>query len=58
MAVRDGPKAAAQFGWVRWFLTDVIGLKRIGVVRADGVSGHKSSKRVQCGEPNKTHKIG
>src|ERR1017187_3612102 len=36
---------------MRRFSLDVIGLKAVGVVRAVGVLGRKSSKRVQTGEP-------
>jgi hypothetical protein len=49
--VRDSSLLGAQSGWVRRSCTDVIGLKAIGVVRADRVLRRKSSKRVQCEDP-------
>jgi len=49
--VRDASSLGTQSGWACKFRVYAIGLKAIGVVRAECGSGRKSSKRVQCGEP-------
>jgi hypothetical protein len=46
-------RLGAQSGCELRFYAYAIGLKEVGLVRADCVSGHESSKRVQCGEPNR-----
>jgi hypothetical protein len=48
--VRDVSSLGTQSGWERQFCANTIGLKAVGVVRTDRVSGRKSSKRVQTGE--------
>jgi hypothetical protein len=48
--VREGPRLGTQSGWACQFCAYALGLKEVGLVRADRVSGHKSSKRVQTGE--------
>jgi hypothetical protein len=53
-ASQEGSKrvqTGAQSGCELRFYAYAIGLKEVGLVRADCVSGHESSKRVQCGEP-------
>src|ERR1017187_6581731 len=49
--VRNVSRLGAQSGCELRFYAYAIGLKEVGLVRADCVSGHESSKRVQCGEP-------
>ena len=51
LAVREGSRLGTQSGWACQFCAYTIGLKEIGLVRADRVLGRESSKRVQCGEP-------
>ena len=50
--VRDVSKAPAQSGRACPFCADPIDLKAIGPVRSDLALSRKSSKRVQCEEPN------
>ena len=49
---REGARLGTQFGWECQFCAHALGLKEVGLVRAGRVSGRKSSKRVQTGEPN------
>lgn len=49
--VRHLSSQGAQSGQALRVGTDGIGLAPIGVVRADRTLGHKSLRRVQCGEP-------
>ena len=43
--VREGSRLGTQFGWACESCAYAIGLKEIGLVRADRVSGRRSSKR-------------
>jgi len=50
--VQDVSRLGTHPGWACKFGVYVIGLKAVGVVRADCFSCRKSSKRVQTGEPH------